>query len=80
MAAALTEFSFPARNSGKKQAGVAWHAGLRRQRSGAAKNTVKPYFQCVADADGGHRKKEITTAQALHPGKPTYLLFPKSAV
>ncbi|NMK49440.1 hypothetical protein [Achromobacter sp. Bel] len=61
MAAALTEFSLPARKFREKQAVAAWHARLRRQRSGAVKNTVKPYFQCVADADGGHRKKEITT-------------------
>ncbi|WP_183006841.1 hypothetical protein [Achromobacter sp. UMC71] len=64
MAAALTEFSFPARRFRERQAVAAWHAGLRRQRSGAVKNTVKPYFQCVADADGGHRKKEITMARA----------------
>jgi len=49
---------------------AAWHARLRRQRSGAVKNTVKPYFRCIADADGGHRKKEITTAQARRPVSP----------
>jgi hypothetical protein len=43
---------------------------LRRQRSGAVKNTVKPYFPCIADADGGHRKKEIMTAQARWRAPP----------
>ncbi|WP_148260584.1 hypothetical protein [Achromobacter xylosoxidans] len=64
MAAALMEFSLPTQKSREKQAVAAWHARVQRQRFGGFKNTAKPFLQCVADADGGHRKNEIAMAQA----------------
>ncbi|HEY9272269.1 hypothetical protein [Achromobacter sp.] len=70
MAAALMEFSLPTRKFREKQAVAAWHAKVRHQRYGGFKNTAKPFLQCVADADGGHRKNEIAMPLAWQPLPP----------